>query len=256
MTRHCLVIGAQRSGTTYLHSLLDAHPAITMARPASPEPKVFLSDDVIRAGLGAYRATYFAHATTESVLGEKSASYIEDPKAATRAAEVLDDPQILVALRDPVERAVSNWSYSTDNGLDDRPLETALRQNLAGERPWNRAATSVSPFAYLERGRYVNYLLPWLAVFPTDTHVYFLTDLTRDDTALGEIYQRLGVDPTFRPSQGDRRVNQSREAAPMLSTELLELVEDYFASSNAALSQLLGRSLPWSKRARRGGTVG
>jgi hypothetical protein len=256
VTRHFLVIGAQRSGTTYLHSLLDAHPDITMARPARPEPKVFLSDDVLRAGLDAYRATFFAHATTESVLGEKSASYIEDPKAATRAAEVLGDPQILAVLRDPVERAVSNWCYSTENGLEDRPLETALRENLAGERPWDRAATSVSPFAYLERGRYVHYLRPWFAVFPTDVHVYFLSDLARDDSVLGGVYERLGVDPAFRPSHGDRRVNSSRESAPMLSTELLELAEEYFASSNAALSRLLGRALPWSEKTRRGGTDG
>ena len=36
------MIGGQRCGTTYLHTMLDAHPDITMARPARPEPKVFL----------------------------------------------------------------------------------------------------------------------------------------------------------------------------------------------------------------------
>jgi hypothetical protein len=51
-------------------------------------------------------------------------------------------------------------------------------------------------------------------------------------------------------------VNSSRESAPMLSTELLELAEEYFASSNAALSRLLGRALPWSEKTRRGGTDG
>lgn len=256
MTRHFLIIGAQRCGTTYLHSLLDAHPDITLARPAHPEPKVFLSDRSVADGLACYRETYFAHATTEGFLGEKSASYIEDPEAASRAAAVLGDPQILVVLRDPVQRAVSNWRYSTDNGLEDRPLETALRQNLAGERPWDPSATSVSPYAYLERGRYVNYLRPWLSVFPTDTSVYFLSDLTRDDTAIGELYERLGVDSAFRPSQHDRRVNQSREAAPILSTELLELVQGYFESSDAALSRLLGRKLPWCETTRRGGPDG
>lgn len=253
MTRHFLIIGAQRCGTTYLHSLLDAHPEITMARPAHPEPKVFMFDSSVADGLDGYRNSYFAHATTESVLGEKSASYIEDPQAATRAAKVLGDPQILVVLRDPVQRAVSNWSYSTDNGLEDRPLETALRENLAGARVWDPAATSVSPYAYLERGRYVNYLRPWFEVFPTDTHVSFLTDLIRDDIALGALYERLGVDPAFRPGQDERRVNQSREAAPILSPELLDLVEDYFASSNAGLSELLGQPLPWSQKTRRGG---
>ena len=51
MTRHFLIIGAQRCGTTFLHSLLDAHPYIAMARPSHPEPKVFLSDRSIAVGL-------------------------------------------------------------------------------------------------------------------------------------------------------------------------------------------------------------
>ena len=227
-----------------------------MARPPHPEPKVFLSDRSVSDGLAGYRDTYFAHATTESVLGEKSASYIEDPKAATRAAEVLGDPQVLVVLRDPVQRAVSNWRYSTDNGLEDRPLETALRENLVGQRSWDPTATSVSPYAYLERGRYVNYLRPWFEVFPTDISVTFLSDLSRDDTVLGELYGRLGVDPAFRPGHRDQRVNQSREAAPSMSAELLEQAEEYFAPSNVALSRLLGRALPWCATTRRGGPDG
>ena len=65
---------------------------------------------------------------------------------------------------DPIERAVSNWKFSRASGLEDRPLAEALRQNLAGAVPWDAARTSVSPFAYLERGRYAAQLDPWLAV--------------------------------------------------------------------------------------------
>ncbi len=82
VTRHLLVVGGQRCGTTYLHGLLDEHPEIAMARPARPEPKVFLSDELSGRGLEWYRSTYFAHATDEKVLGEKSTSYLEDPLAA------------------------------------------------------------------------------------------------------------------------------------------------------------------------------
>ena len=62
MSRHLLVIGAQRCGTTFLHTLLDAHPDITMARPARPEPKVFCDPVASAKGLDWYEATYFAHA--------------------------------------------------------------------------------------------------------------------------------------------------------------------------------------------------
>ena len=165
MSRHLLVIGAQRCGTTYLHDVLAAHPRVAMARPARPEPKVFLSDDLAGRGRGWYLATYFAHATVEEVLGEKSTSYLDHPDAADRALEVLGDPMILVQLRDPVERAVSHWAFSRDSGLETRSLADALTANLEGPLPWDRSLTSVSPYAYLERGRYVDQLEPWLGRF-------------------------------------------------------------------------------------------
>ena len=245
MSRHLLVIGAQRSGTTYLHSLLDAHPQITMARPARPEPKVFLSPELAALGPEWYRSTYFAHATTELVLGEKSTSYIEAPLAAARAREVLGEVDVVAVLRDPVQRAVSNWRFSTDNGFETRPLEQALRENLDGSSGWDSGATSVSPYAYLERGRYTSYLDAWWAVFHDSVHVVLLPELLDAPTTLGDLYATLGVDPTFRPADRRKIVNQSKEPAPALSQELGALLVDYFAASNAALSRRLGRPLPW-----------
>jgi hypothetical protein len=248
MTQHLLVIGGQRCGTTYLHGLLDAHPEVAMARPARPEPKVFLSDELAGHGLEWYRSTYFAHATDETLLGEKSTSYIEDPLAPARAARVLGDPHIVVLLRDPVLRAVSNWRFSTDNGLESRPLEVALRESLEEEAAWDRGSTSVSPFAYLPRGRFASYLDPWLATFGDRVHVHFLAELVSDDAAVGALYAGLGIDPAFRPPGRDRVVNESSEPAPDLPDELRARLEEYFLASNQALSTLLGRDLPWWTR--------
>lgn len=254
MTRHLLVIGAQRSGTTYLQTLLDAHPQITMARPSRPEPKVFLSAEQASRGAEWYRAVYFSHATTELVLGEKSTSYIEEPMAAVRARDVLGDPDIVVCLRDPVDRAVSNWRFSTDNGLETRPLDVALRENLEAPKGWDDTATSVSPFAYLERGRYAHYLEAWWSTFPSRVHVVFLSELVADDAVVGDLYARLRVDPDYRPPGQDRPVNQSDEPAPDLPPEQRAQLEEYFGPSDAALSRHLGRSLPWGPTSTRSST--
>jgi hypothetical protein len=245
LTRHLLVIGAQRCGTTYLQSLLEAHPEITMARPARPEPKVFLSDASVDRGRDWYRRTFFGHATHERLLGEKSTSYIEVPEAADRAYRVLgDDTVVLALLRDPVARAVSNWRFSTDNGLEERPLETALRENLAEAAEWDRASTSVSPFAYLERGRYEQHLEPWFAAFPMNLQVVFLQDLLDRDEALGTLYQHLGVDPDFRPATREQ-LNESTEPTSSLPPDLVSAMRTYFHDHDLALSRRLGRRLPW-----------
>jgi hypothetical protein len=216
-----------------------------MARPSRPEPKVFLDPEASARGAAWYRATYFAHATPGQLLGDKSTSYLEDPEAAGRAAAVLGDPHVLAVLRDPVQRAVSNWRFSTEHGLEDRPLEVALRENLAGPRAWDSAATSVSPFAYLERGRYADYLRPWADVFGDRLHVVFLPELLEDEAAVADLWRALEVSPVGSAARPEAPVNGSEGPRPAPSEELTGMMRVYYESSDRALASYLGRALPW-----------
>jgi hypothetical protein len=205
---------------------------------------------VVARGRDWYEATYFAHATTESLLGEKSTSYLEDVDAAGRASAVLGAADIVVSLRDPVARAVSNWRFSSANGFEQRPLEQALADNLAGPADWDRSRTSVSPYAYLERGRYADYLLPWLAAFPTSVHVRFLEDQTDPAGSLRQLYDALGVDSSVVPPRRHPRERRSDGPTPALSAELVARLRAYFLPADERLRELLGRDLPWSTGSR------
>lgn len=242
--RHFLVIGAQRCGTTWLHHRLAAHPEIAMAQPARPEPKVFLGDEPVE--LDDYRARFFAHAGDARVLGEKSTSYLESATAPDRVAETLGSPQVVVQLRDPVARAVSNWSFSRENGVEDRPLTEALLANLTGPVPWDPAVSSVSPYAYLERGRYADDLARWWSRFPV--HVQFLEDHASDPSRIGELFHWLGVAPDVRADVAEGPVNASPPVDEQLDAELVADLRAYFAESDAALCRMLGRDLPWPTR--------
>lgn len=244
MSRYLLVIGAQRCGTTYLRGLLEDHPDIAMARPVRPEPKVFLDADESARGVEWYRTTFFGHQPDASVLGEKSTSYLDHPEAGVRAQATLGDPLVLVQLRDPVERAVSHWSFSTGHGLETRPLVEALEANLAGPQPWDPTVTSVSPFAYLERGHYARQLEPWLARFGADMRVQFLEEL--DAGTVAALYAWLGVDPGHRPTMLGRRVNETPVPPPPLPAPLVARLRRHFAESDLSLARLVGRPLPWS----------
>lgn len=205
-----------------------------------------MSAELTARGLRWYRRTFFAHATSEAVLGEKSTSYLEDGEAAGRAAAVLGPADIVVQLRDPVERAVSNWRFSRANGLEERPLEQALEDNLAGPRGWDRCAVSVSPYAYLERGRYDDYLQPWFAQFPGRVHVRFTEELASLGAGVARLYEALGVDPAFAPPDPERPVNASAGAPPPMSEALRQRLRAYFRDSDARLRERLGRELPWA----------
>jgi LPS sulfotransferase NodH len=259
--RHLLVIGAQRCGTTYLHDLLDAHPRIAMARPARPEPKVFLSAEQSARGRDWYVATWFADAGDVDLLGDKSTSYLEHPEAAARARAMLGDPRVHVQFRDPVQRAVSNWAFSTDHGHEDRPLGEALEACLAedaedaGDGGGGRGAaarsgweggTSVSPFAYLRRGRYAEQLRPWLAEYGDDVTVSFLEELVADPAAVARTYRDLGVDDAFAPDLPDAPVNASAAGGEALDPGLVARLREYFRAPDEDLAALLGRPLPWT----------
>lgn len=249
MTRHFLVIGGQRCGTTYLAGLLESDRRIAMARPARPEPKAFLGDAVLADGLDGYRRSFFAHAVDEPVLGEKSTSYIEHPAAISRVRAVLGEPAILVQLRDPVARAVSNYRFTRSFGLEDRSLVRALSENLDGPRAWDPDLTSVSPYAYLERGRYLDHLAPWLDSFPTTHHVCFLEHLTdpeRHAAALAGVYDALGLDPGAAPRPAGAAVNASEGERPELPGRLVAELRAYYSDSDAALARRLGCALPWA----------
>ena len=246
MSRHFLVAGAQRCGTTYLRSLLAEHPGIAMAEPARPEPKVLLDPSRVARGVEWYRATYFPHAREGQLLGEKSTSYLDVPAAADAARQLFGDPMVLIQLRDPVARAVSHWSFSTEQGVERRPLAEVLEANLEGPLPWDGSGASVSPFAYLERGRYAEHLLPWLAEHGDRVRIQFLEDLVAPPGTLGDTYEWLGVDPGPRPPSLGIPINASRERPTSpLGRDLHQRLRDYFAKADTELAELLGRDLPW-----------
>src|SRR5689334_22661946 len=97
-----------------------------MAKPVKPEPKFFLVDHLYARGLEYYAGTWFAAAGEAQVAGEKSTDYLESAAAAARIARDLPRVKLVFILREPVERAYSNYLWSKMNGLETEDFETAL----------------------------------------------------------------------------------------------------------------------------------
>jgi hypothetical protein len=238
-----LVIGAQRCGTTYLYHLLDGHPDITMARPVRPEPKVFLTD-AVTGDPDAYDARLFADAPPARVRGEKATSYLERPDALDRIARTLPDAHVVVAVRDPVERALSNYRFTVDAGLEDRSPDAALLADLDDEpRPYDRARISVSPYAYVRRGRYIEQLREVDARFGAErVHVVVYEEVVDDPAAVRPVYDALGVDPAHEPAVAGTVVNASKATARLPAATTARL-RAHYADANTALERRLGRPL-------------
>jgi hypothetical protein len=241
---HFVIVGAQRCGTTYLYRLLDEHPEIEMAKPLRPEPKFFLDDARYARGLAYYESEYFSDPAAH-VRGEKATSYLESEVAAQRIKAMLPGAPVLVLLRDPVARAVSNYRFSAQHGNEDLPLDEALRVSATGQRPFDPARFSVSPYAYLPRGRYVDALEAFSRHVPREQiHVVFYEELVAG-SVLPALYERLGVDPAFAPGALGAVVNASEGAATPIEPGLDAWMRDYYAEPNRRLRTFLSRPLPW-----------
>jgi hypothetical protein len=157
-----LIIGVPKAGTTALHAALSRHPRLFL--PAVKEPKYFLSDGPppARGGPGdaqTYqehvwrRADYealFGPAPDGALLGEATPFYLYDLDAQNRIERTVPKARLVVMLRNPVDRAHSNWTHMWAAGLEtERDFVRACA--LEDER---RSAGWAQFWHYVSLGRY------------------------------------------------------------------------------------------------------
>lgn len=235
------IIGMQRCGTTYVAEVLADHPDVSVSTPLWPEPKFFMEDELYAKGVTHYLREYVPGS---GVRGSKATSYIESSRALERIARDLPDARLIVVLRDPVDRAVSNYWFSVENGLEHEEMESALtRESMQARVPEGRSL-SVSPFAYLWRGLYVQHLeRVWAHFSREQVGVFFFEELIASSEAPGRVYDFLGVDDGYRSPAAAKVVNSS-ERRMEIPSSVEESLTQYFAESNRQLAGELGRELP------------
>jgi hypothetical protein len=254
---HFFIVGGQRCGTTYLCHLMDEHPQIEMAKPFRPEPKYFLQDVSFPADLAHYESTFFGSKPGARLRGEKSTSYMESRAAAERLAAWFPRAKIVFVLRDPIDRAMSHYWFSVENGLETLPMADAFRREEERRRCFDPARVSVSPFAYLSRGLYVDSLAMYEEFFPRDQIAVLLyEEMVGTVDAVQRLYAFLGVDPRFSPTAVGRRVNEGTKRSGEPPREVGEYLEAYFEEATARLAARLGKDLATWWRVRADSTSG
>jgi hypothetical protein len=171
-----LVIGAPKAGTTALHAALAQHPALFMS-PVK-EPKFFLTDGPppTKGGPGdalTYREhiwrrpdyeALFDAAPPGTLRGESTPLYLYDQAAMGRIRETIPDARLIVIVRDPVERAHSNWTHLWSAGLE--PIGDFVRACAEEER--RIAAGWASFWHYTRMGLYGEQLEYLFTLFPRE----------------------------------------------------------------------------------------
>lgn len=195
-----LVPGAPKSGTTAFHDALARHPLICMSRPKEPW---FFFGDRFEGGAARHNALFSPETPQVRIYGESSQGYFADEEAQERIRACLGTPKIILLLRHPVERALSQYRYDFRRGIETDPLATALRTR--GEDPAlvydDRIAFYRTVGGYQALSRYSRIVPMWQDRFGAENVLLLQAELFRDnpDRALGLCHDFLGL-PVLDPA--------------------------------------------------------
>lgn len=268
-----LVVGAQRCGTTLLHSLLEMHDEVFV--PTRKEVSYFDSEANFARGLDWYQSFFPAPSTAARfrAIGEVTPGYLFTPAAAARIKATLPDGRFVAVLRNPVARAWSGYLHHVRSFRETRSFEQFVREERDA----------------IDRGRYAQQLelfvsqvgrerlqvlifeellrspaneLARLARFLDLGHGWpepeRLVDEKRNASDLprfhagfhyarqiGETLTRLGLDRivALAKKAGVPRLFGTQRTKPSLPPEARRWLEDLYAPDNLALERWLGRPI-------------
>lgn len=238
-----IIAGAPRSGTQWLYATADRHPEIAMAKPLVPEPKFFLRDDLYERGLEYYSRTWFAQIPAGMRAGEKSTNYLESATAAERIATSLPEIRLVFLLRNPVDRAYSNYLWSRQNGMETEDFETALALEDERERTVPDALRYARPHALFSRGLYARHLRPYFERFARERILILRHEdiAARPGTVAESLHRFLGVEPRPQDAQGQERINAAKnDGGVRLDPAARQRLAARYAAPNAELYAMLG----------------
>ena len=270
---HFIIIGAVKGATTWIHNQLRDNSAVYL--PA-PEPH-FFSQEYDR-GLDHYRH-FFDGAAPGQMLGEKSADYLAHPLAAARMASVLPQARLVIQLRNPVDRAYSDYKMLFRRGTVTQGPEAYL-DGRPNDQP-----------RFLEDGLYARHIRRWLDHFSADQIKIILFEDVKatPEQTVATVSAHIGAPCHYSRQVGAKPRNDSSErflplpvrtalaplkeaARPLRGNSMFERVRglfarqiqypplpgplrarmmDYYARDIDDLETLIGRDLShWKQRSR------
>jgi hypothetical protein len=209
-----LIVGAAKAGTTAIYEYLRQHPEVFLPGELKesfffagvtperfPGPGGRYAEGAVRS-LTDYERLFDA-AGGRKAIGEACVAYLYFHETSIpRIRAVLGDSvRIVIVLRDPAERAFSNYLHHVRDGYERLSFEDAL----AAEEE-RRAKGWWWGFQYRDVSRYAGQVRAYLDAFGRErVTVALYEDLSRDPSGfLRGLFEALGVDPRFAPDTSIR----------------------------------------------------
>lgn len=269
-----IVIGAHRGGTSSFYHYLTEHPDIG----AATTKEVNFFDRNFHKGTLWYRAhfpslAYQRYAEgrrhTSFITGEASPYYLFHPHVPRRIATTLPRVKLIALLRNPADRAWSQYQRYRHLGWETAPFADVIADEMArigatlgagkvvGETPDDVLGRRSA----LARGLYADQIQQWLRYFPREQLLMLRSEDFYADpaAALKQALVFLDMPPSALPEtarygryDGYGRggpFREARETKPphdaTMAPELRQRLCAFFAPHNQRLYALVGRDMEW-----------
>ncbi|XP_041672125.1 heparan sulfate (glucosamine) 3-O-sulfotransferase 3-like [Cheilinus undulatus] len=249
-----LIIGVKKGGTRALLEFLRLHPDI---RALGSEPHFF--DRHYARGLDWYRSM-MPKALDGQIVMEKTPRYFVTVETPARVHAMSQDVKLIVVVRDPVTRAISDYTQIISKTPDIPPFESlAFKNKTTGQID--------SLWSPLWIGLYAQHLERWLAWFPrTQIHLVSGERLISDPAGeLGRVQDFLGLQrivtdkhfyfnktkgfPCLKKPEGSSKPHclgktKGRTHAS-IDPGVLQRLRDFYKPHNQRFYQLAGQDFGW-----------
>ncbi|UNU24523.1 tetratricopeptide repeat-containing sulfotransferase family protein [Microcoleus vaginatus] len=235
-----IIIGSQRCGTTSLYTYLAQHPQILT--PIKKEMDFFSWH--FDRGIDWYLAHFPPMPPGEQfVTGEASPSYFDYREAPARLYNLFPEAKLIVLLRNPVDRAISQFYRLADLNWEARSLDRVISDEIERLNQNPEYIIGEEPGNYLARGRYIEFIKNWRTFFPREQ----LLILKSEDfyagaaTTVKQVLEFLDL-PEYQLSEYQ---NANPGFYQPVNQSIRDWLSDYFRPYNQELEEYLGRQFDW-----------
>lgn len=242
------IIGVVRSGTTSMYHYLDEHPSIV--KSAYDELGFF--DDNFRLGWEWYK-TLFPTNITKKIIKRKTGNfltfddtpfYIYNEDVAKKIKNYFPKTKLIIILRNPIDRAYSNYHLGVRMGDEKRTFDQAINDEIQKIEKYNEIEMdNYISQSYLGRGIYAKQLEIWLKYFPISVIKILESDRFSNNTeeTMNEVFEFLDL-----PNHNIRNLEKKNVAEyPPMKTETRQKLYDFFSKYNEKLYDMLNVRYDW-----------
>ncbi len=241
-----IIIGAGKSGTTSLYRYLGDHQQILL--PNKKELRFFDRD--FDYGYEWYLAQFpgisdkpdgMASLRADLLTGEASPSYFFLPHVAQRIKDLASQTKLIVLLRNPVERTISDY-YHNQKANSNLNLEQLINSEITRLEQKSEQELSYGG-GLLSQSLYYYKLKRWLNIFPRNQFLILKSEdlFTNPNLLMEEVLDFLNL-PNMQKYDYQKH---NAGFYPAIESNLKSKLKSYFKPHNQKLEEYLNINFDW-----------